>query len=288
VIATAMLLVINGLMLGALYALAAIGLSLIFGVMGALNLSHGSLLAIAVFIAYSLYLLFGNIVVAAIIAVLLVSLIGIVIERGAIYPFRAWEMRLIVITIGIGKILEQIIYNIWGPIYITNPIYVPGSLEVLGTTISAYRVILFLLSIALITLLWIFIQKSKWGKAIRAIAQDEEAASIYGVNIKRVRALTFAIASALAAIAGVLLSSIYMFRSASGWEYLLIALSITIVGGLGDIRGAIIASFMLGIMESCIGYFISPLWRTTAYFIFIVVVLTIKPSGLSGLWRGRS
>jgi len=288
VIATAVQLVINGLMLGALYALAAVGLSLIYGVMGVLNLSHGSLLTMAVFITYSLYLLSGNVLAATILAVVLVAVIGMAIEKGAVYPFRAWEMRLLVITFGIGKVLEQIIYVVWGPIYITTPIYVPGSLEILGVTISAYRMILLVLSIALMTGLWIFIQRSKWGKAIRAIAQDEEAASIFGVNVKRVRTLTFALASALAAIAGTLLSSIYMFRSASGWEYLLIALSITIVGGLGDIRGAVVASFMLGVMESCIGYFVSPLWRTTAYFIFIIIVLTVKPSGLSGLWRGRS
>lgn len=287
-ITTAVQLVISGLMLGALYALVAVGLSLIFGIMGVVNLSHGSLLAMAVFVTYSLYLLSGNILAAAILAVLLVSIIGMAIERGGVYPFRAWEMRLLVITFGVGKILEQIIYVVWGPIYITNPIYVPGSLEILGVTMSTYRVVLLVLSIALIIGLWIFIQRSKWGKAIRAIAQDEEAASIFGVSVKRVRTLTFALASALAAIAGILLSSIYMFRSASGWEYLLIALCITIVGGLGDMRGAIVASFMLGVVESCIGYFVSPLWRTTAYFIFIIIVLIIKPSGLSGLWRGRS
>jgi len=276
-------------MLGAIYALAAVGLSLIFGIMGVVNLSHGSQLALAAFITYMLYLFTSNIFVAGASAILLVFLLGMVIEKVGVYPFRvSIPARLVVITFGIGKILEQIIYMTWGPTYITTPIYVPESLNILGIAIGIYRVILLILSITMILVLWIFIQKSRWGKAIRAIAQDEEAAAIYGVNIKWARTLTFALASALAAVAGIFLSSIYMFHSASGWEYLSIALSITIVGGLGDIRGAIIASFMLGIVESYIGYFISPLWRTTVYFILIIIILTTKPSGLSGLWRSRT
>lgn len=275
-------------MLGALYALAAVGLSLVFGVMEVVNLSHGSQLAMAAFITYSLYLLTNNILVAVTSAVLLVFLAGIVIEKGAVYPFRVAKTRVIVITFSMGKILEQIIYLVWGTTYITSPIYIPGSTTILGMTISLYRVSLLALSIMLILFLWIFIQKSRWGRAIRATAQDEEAAMIFGVNVKEVRTLTFALASALAAIAGILLSSIYMFHSASGWAYLSIALSITIVGGLGDIRGAIVASLLMGITESFIGYFISPLWRTTVYFILIIIILTIKPSGLSGFFKGET
>jgi len=279
-------LIFNGLMLGSLYALAAVGLSLIFGIMGVVNLSHGSQLAMAVFISFWLYSwLRCDIITAAVLSVLLVFLIGLFIERVAIYPFRAEEMKLIVMTFGLGKILEQIIYLIWGPIYITTPIYISGSIDLFGVTLVIYRVFLLIFSIALILLLWIFIQRFKLGKAIRAVAQDEEAAAIYGVNVRWIRTLTFAIASALAAVAGVFLSSIFMFQSASGWEYLSIALSITIVGGLGDIRGAIVASFIMGLVESCIGYFISPLWRATVYFVLIIIILTIKPSGISGLFR---
>lgn len=281
-------LTLNGLVLGALYALAAVGLSLIFGILGVVNLSHGSQLALASFIAYSLYLSTQNIAVTAACAILIVSLLGVLMERVGIYPFRASEMRVLVITFGMGKVLEQAIYLTWGPTYITSPIYVPGLLDFLGVTITLYRVILLVLSAALILALWVFILKSKLGRAIRAVAQDEEAAVILGVDIKRIRMLTFALASALAAIGGIFLSSIYMFHPASGWEYLLIALSITIVGGLGDVRGAIIASFILGITESFIGYFVSPVWRTTVYFALIVIILVTKPSGLSGLLRGRS
>lgn len=284
-----MQLILNGLTLGALYALATVGLSLIFGILGVVNLSHGSQLVMAAFITYSLYnWLSRNIFAAAISAVLFVFFVGMIIEKAGVYPFRGSEMRLLVITFGIGKILEQILYLIWGPTYITSPIYISGTLDLLGMTVGLYRVMLLALSIILILMLWIFIQKSKWGKAIRAVAQDEEAAAILGVNIKRIRTLTFAFASALAAIAGIFLGSIYMFHSASGWEYLLIALSITIVGGLGDVRGAIIASFIMGITESYIGYFASPIWRTTVYFILIIIILTTKPSGLAGLLRGRT
>lgn len=272
---------LSGLTLGALYALAAVGLSLIFGIMGVVNLSHGSLLIMAAFVTYTLYnWLAGNIVAAAVSAILFVSVLGVIIERSSVYPIRASELRVLVATFGVGKVLEQVIYLVWGPTYVTSPICIPGALSFFGISIGLYQLIVLGLSITLIALLWIFIRTSKLGKAIRAIAQDEEAALIYGVNVRQIRTLTFALASALAAVAGVFLGSIYMFHSASGWEYLLIALSITIVGGLGDVRGAILASFIVGVAEAYIGYFISPIWRTTVYFILIIIILVVKPSGL--------
>ncbi|MCX8204186.1 MAG: branched-chain amino acid ABC transporter permease [Candidatus Nezhaarchaeota archaeon] len=273
--------VLNGLTLGALYALMAIGLSLIFGIMGVVNLSHGSLLIMAAFVTYTLYhWLAGNVLVAATSSILLVFVLGMVIEKFSVYPVRVSELKVLVTTFGVGKILEQVIYLIWGPTYVTSPVYVSGTLSFFGVSIGLYQLMVFMLGVTLIALLWIFIQKSRLGKAIRAIAQDEEAALIHGVDVKWIRTLTFALASALAAIAGIFLGSIYMFHSASGWEYLLIALSITIVGGLGDIRGAILASFLVGVIEACIGYFISPIWRTTVYFVLIIVILATKPSGL--------
>lgn len=287
-IATIVQLTLNGLMLGALYALAAVGLSLIFGIMNIVNLSHGSLLAIAVFITSSLYSFSSNVLATIIMVVFITFALGVIIEKGFVYPFRTSEMMVLVITFGVGKIIEQILYLVWGPTYITTPIYISGSLNFLGVTVSNYRLALFILSVILMLALWIFIQKSKWGKAIRAVAQDEEAALIYGVNVKQIRTFTFALASALAAVAGIFLSSIYMFQPASGWEYLLIALSITIVGGLGDVRGAVLASFILGIAETYIGYFISPIWRTVVYFLSIIVILSLKPSGLIGFLRSES
>lgn len=280
-------LTLYGLLLGSLYALAAIGLTLIFGIMGVVNLSHGCLLATAAFITYSLHKWLGYNVAAAILAsIIILFIIGVIIERGAVYPFRAAEMTVIILTFLIGKALEQALYLIWGAIYIASPMRIPGSFDIFGTIVPVYQVVILALSVALISALWFLLQKTKFGRAVRAVAQDEEAASIYGVNISLVRILTFALASALAAIAGILLNSVYMFHMTSGWEYLLIALSITIVGGLGDVRGAIAASLVMGVAESFIGYLISPLWRTTVYFVLIIVILVIKPSGLAGLFRG--
>jgi len=284
-IATITELIFSGLVLGAIYALVSVGLSLIFGIMRVVNLAHGSLLVLGAFLSYYLYnIIIPNPFITTILAALTVFALGIFIERLAIYPFRAYEMRVLMITFGLGIIVEQVVLligalGLW-PMYITSRFYILGSIDLFGIKFSIQRLVLLGVSTILICGLWLFLTRSKLGKAIRTLAQDEEVAMIFGIAIERIRALTFALSSALAAIAGFLLNSIYMFHAHAGWEYLLIALAIVIVGGLGDVRGTIIAGIVLGLAESFVGYFISPSWRTTCFFISILITLMVRPSGI--------
>jgi branched-chain amino acid transport system permease protein len=274
-------LILSGLVLGAIYGLASVGLSLIFGIMRVVNLAHGSLLVLGAFIAYFLYnILIPNPYITTILAAITVFVLGLFIERLAIYPFRVSEMRVLMITFGLGIIIEQLILLGWGASYIMSPIYILGSIDLFGIKLSIQRLALLTVSVILICALWLFLTRSKLGKAIRTLAQDEEVAMIFGVAVERIRALTFALSGALAVIAGVLLNSIYMFQAHAGWDYLLIALAIVIVGGLGDIRGTIIAGIVLGLAESFVGYFISPSWRIICFFISIIITLMVRPSGI--------
>ncbi|MEM1539317.1 MAG: branched-chain amino acid ABC transporter permease [Candidatus Bathyarchaeia archaeon] len=273
--------IFSGLVMGAIYSLASVGLSLIFGIMRVVNLAHGCLLVLGAFIAYSLYyMLIPNTLITTILAALTVFMLGLFIERLAIYPFRASEMRVLMITFGLGIIIEQIILLRWGAMLIMSPFYILGSIDLLGIRLSTQRLVLLAVSVILICGLWLFLMKSKLGKAVRTLAQDEEVAMIFGVAIERIRALTFALSSALAVIAGILLNSIYMFQAHAGWEYMLIALAIVIVGGLGDVRGTIIAGILLGLAESFVGYLVSPSWKITCFFISIIITLMVRPSGI--------
>lgn len=277
-------LALRALLLGALYSIISVGFSLIFGVARILNFAHGIQLVFAAFLGYLFYNMIGDSITAALSTILISFFLGAAIEK-IIYPFRHPEIRTIMLTFGLGRILEQILYTVWGPIYIMYPLYISGSLKIFDISISTHRITLAAFAISITLLLWLFVTKTKLGKAIRAVAQDEEAAMIMGINIKRIRLITFALAGALAGIAGLLLNTIYMFHPAIGWEYLGIALSIVIFAGLGDVRGAIIAGFILSLTETLIGYFISPLWRTVAHFVIIIIILLVRPSGL---FRRRS
>ncbi|MEM2703718.1 MAG: branched-chain amino acid ABC transporter permease [Candidatus Bathyarchaeia archaeon] len=274
-------LILSGLVLGAVYALASVGLSLIFGIMRVVNLAHGSLLVLGAFVAYYLYeALIPNPIITTLLAALTVFVLGLFIERLAIYPFRVSEMRVLMITFGLGIIIEQVILLRWGAIYVMSRFYILGFIDLFGMKLSIHRLVLLVVSVILICGLWLFLTRSKLGKAIRTLAQDEEVAMIFGVAVERIRALTFALSSALAVIAGVLLNSMYMFQAHAGWEYLLIALTIVIVGGLGDVRGTIMAGIILGLAESFVGYFISPSWRIICFFISIIITLMVRPSGI--------
>ncbi len=278
-------LIFSGLVLGAIYALASVGLSLIFGIMRVVNLAHGSLLVLGAFISYYLYInITQNIFISTLLAALTVFALGLFIERLAIYPFRASEMRVLMITFGLGIIIEQICLllgalGLW-PMYIMSQSYIFESIDLFGIKLSVQRLVLLAISGFLIGGLWLFLTRSKLGKAIRTLAQDEEVAMIFGIAVEQVRSITFALSSALAVIAGILLNSIYMFHASVAWEYLLIALAIVIVGGLGDVRGCITAGIVLGLAESFVSYFIAPSWRAVCFFVSIIITLMFRPSGI--------
>ncbi|MEM2703933.1 MAG: branched-chain amino acid ABC transporter permease [Candidatus Bathyarchaeia archaeon] len=281
-------LVLWGIMFGSVYTIAGIGISFIRGVLGVLDLSYGSKLTLAAFLAFTLSAIIGvNPALVILIVLLLVAAISSIMARYLVYPFRVNEMRLLLITFSLGVIFEQLIYLIFGPNYIINRLfYIPGTLIFWGMKFPYQNLVIFLFSTIILLVFWVFLLKSKWGKAIRAVSQDEEAARLMGIDTKRVYIGVFVLSGILVAMAGIFLSSIYMFHTASGAEYLFVALSIIVVGGLGDLRGAVFSGFLLATIEMLVGYYVSSRWRLPIFFIAVVLTLVLRPKGIFRSARG--
>lgn len=276
-------LLLNGLALGALYAIASAGFSLIFGVMRVLNIAHGVFLVLSAYIAYFIYRCLGmGFVEGVAVAMFTIVVLGLLVEKLALYPLRAFKENLLILTLCIGITLEQIIYLTIGPVYIMVPALVSGTVNIYDVKVPLNRVVLLFLSSLIILCLWILLKRTRIGKAIRAIVQDEEVAVMYGVPVKRIRMITIGLSCILVSIAGILLNSIYMFDPSIGWEFMGIAIAVAIFGGLGNILGTMMAGFILGVVESFVGYFISTNLRLISYFISIFLVLLIRPKGVLG------
>jgi branched-chain amino acid transport system permease protein len=270
-------LIIGGVLLGILYGLASAGLSLIFGVLKIFNVAHGMILVLSAYINYFIIKQLGlSLTLSAMLTVLIIFCLGLLLNRFIVYPFRKQEEKILIITLCVGLIIEQIIYLIWGPTYLMGAQVNTWSINLFGTILPAYKPFILAITVVTFFMLWMFLKMTKLGIAIRATAQDEEAAMLFGASTTKIWNLSFALSCALAAVAGVLLNLVLMFTPTSGWDYTLIALAATTLGGLGNITRTMASGLILGIVESFIAYFISPSWRSIVFFVTILIALIVK------------
>lgn len=273
---------INGIQLSVFYALVAIGLSLVFGVAGIANLAHGELYMLGAYVVWLFYGLRGvNFVAAVLLAMLLVGGLGIVIERGIFKPLRGNVLGVAIISIGLMFILQVLVGQIWGlgyPKRVDAPIM--GALNIHGVFIGWQRVIVIFASALLLGMLWVFLQRTKLGRGIRASAQDSEAASLQGISINRSAALAMGIGSALTGAAGALMSPACAVHPYMGHMVLLIALIVVIVGGAGNLKGTVLTAILLGFLYTIITTVLDAVIANIASVLFMVLLLAIKPGGL--------
>jgi len=280
--------VFNGLIVGSVYCLIAIGLTMIFGVMRISNFAHGDFSMLGAYIA--LYFIavvsgwFGWIgsLVAATIGV---GIIGFFVER---FLFRRlltrWtDIDIIMLSIGLFILLENGARLVFGP----TPKMIPDpfgntSVNLLVVSTSTLRLLSFVISCVAIFLLQLFLIKTKVGVAIRATSQNRNAALLMGINISFIYSLTFVVGSALAGFGGVLYGTIFAIFPTMGAMPTLKAFAVTILGGMGNIRGAIFGGFILGVAETLGGNYISMQYKNAIGFIMIILVLLVIPNGLFG------
>lgn len=280
--------VFNGLIVGSLYCLIAIGLTMIFGVMRISNFAHGDFSMLGAYIA--LYFIavvsgwfgwIGSLVAAAI----GVGIIGFFVER---FLFRRlltrWtDIDIIMLSIGLFILLENGARLVFGP----TPKMIPDpfgntSVNLLVVSTSTLRLLSFVISCVAIFLLQLFLIKTKVGVAIRATSQNRNAALLMGINISFIYSLTFVVGSALAGFGGVLYGTIFAIFPTMGAMPTLKAFAVTILGGMGNIRGAIFGGFILGVAETLGGNYISMQYKNAIGFIMIILVLLFIPNGLFG------
>lgn len=275
--------VLSGILVGGLYALMAIGLTLVLGVMRVLNLAHGVFFMLGCFSCYFLLTQAAlNPVLALFLTVSIGFLIAISIERLVVRPTKKDLMRMCVATLSVAVLLEEAVRLNWGKIYrAVNP-YIRGTTDLVGVTFDNQRIVAFLLSLVIITGLVVCIKKSRFGRAMRMVQQDEDMAALLGVNVRFINTMVFGIAGALISAAAGLLSPLYMIYPSMGWPPLLKCFSIVILGGMGSIGGTIFAGFIFGVVEIGTAFFFGSQWAYGAVFLILVVILLSRPRGLFG------
>ncbi len=274
---------IYGAVSSAIYALLAVGFTLIFGVARILNLAHGSFYALGAYAAYVFTSVLNfPLIVAAPLAVLLVAGFGVMMERFLVRPLRASQLAVLMITLAVSLAVEQALFITFGSEYRNVPSFVADKISIGGVDIGGQRLLALVMSVLVLLFLWLFIQRTRLGAAILAVSQDPEAAQYMGIPTNRIFSIVIAISAGTAAFAGVLVSPFLTVQPTMGLLPMVKAFAIVIVGGLGSIPGSIIASLILGYSETIVAYLVSTSWTELVSLVAVVITLMIRPSGILG------
>lgn len=273
----------NGLIMGAIYALVAGGLTLIFGVMGIINAAHGEFLMVSMFIAYFAMTLFGVSPYAAIlIATPLMFVVGALIFRAFIVPvLDAPEINQILLTVGVSLLLQNLALLAFGGDYQSLKLpLAEQSLRLAGAVVTLPQALAFVLSLVTTVACWAVLRFTDYGRAARAVAQNRKGALLVGIDVRRVYLFAFAAGAACLGVAGPLLLPIYYVAPDVGSLFLLVAFVVVVMGGLGNFVGALVAGLIIGVVEMVAGLFVSSSLAPIANFIAFILVLVFRPQGL--------
>lgn len=274
----------NGIMLGSTYAIVALGLTLVYGILQIPNFAHGHMYMLGAYVCLFLMGVLGFGYWPALIAVaVIMSAAGVVLERLAYRPLMNQPpMSSFISALGALIVLENGVIALWGPQGQRIPNPYPDIFDVSGVTMSVQRVLVIGIAFLLIVLVQLFIKKTKVGSTIEAVAQNPEGAKLVGINVKRVSSLTFAISTGLAALAACLVAPIFILSPSMGALLGMKAFVIVILGGLGSVPGAILGGLILGLIEALGGGYLSSAYKDVFGFGALVLILAIKPLGLFG------
>jgi branched-chain amino acid transport system permease protein len=272
-----------GAIWGAIYSLIAVGFTLIFGVAGIINLSHGAFYMLGAYLAYTfMTILKINVILSTLMAVAAVALIGMAIDHFAIRPMRERHAYVLILTLALALFIQEIMYGFYGSHGKSVPNFMTGEIVLGGVFVSYQKLLTFIVGACLMVLFWLFIKKTRTGKSISAVAQNKDAAILVGIQYERVYLMAMGISAGLAAVAGVFIAPI-LEAVPTMWAFPLFkAFAIVIIGGLGSLGGAIITSFFLGYAETSVSMLLSANYADMVYLVAIILVLIFKPTGLSG------
>ncbi len=283
----------NGIFTGAMYALMALGFSLIWGILNLFNFGHGGLYMFGAYLTWVLVTKLGmNLILSIVVMFLVMFLLGMLIEVLLIRPlgkYRGkdeWMMGTVVVTLMVAIFFEAGSLSVFGGNFKTLPALIDKVLQIGSFRLSCQMIISFALAVFLIAAMWRFLKSTKSGLAMQAMAQESDGAQMVGINPSFIYILTFAISAAFAGAAGSLLAPIYNIYPGVGWQAFGKAFVVVMIGGLGSISGTIYAGFLLGLMESFSNIFISVKWTPVISFVFMILVLLVRPKGLFGIKEG--
>jgi branched-chain amino acid transport system permease protein len=288
---------INGLTIGSFYGLIALGYSMVYGVLKLINFAHGDFFALGSYLGYTVLVLgsawltahvglWGGLLVTVAVAALCLAVVGVVVERVAYRPiYPAGRLPAVVSALGASIILQNLIMIVWGPRYQAYPAKLVPNIHLTlgGINLSALQLLILAVSFALMAVLTVVIQRTTWGAAVRATALDRDTAALMGINFKKVIRFIFTLGPALGALTGVMVGMYYRQISFTmGWNYGLKAFTATILGGIGNLPGAMFGGLILGVLEMLGSAYISTAWKDVFVFLILILVLILRPNGLFG------
>ena len=278
--------VVDGVLSGGVYALMAAGLTLIFGVMDVINIAQGIMVVLGAYLSYALSVHLGLDLFATLVVTMpSLFVVGIAVEW--LFMRRLAERdrtaMSILVTYAVAIIIEGILIQVFGPDFVQlHAPYVDQSVHVLGFYLPYIYIYGFLLAVVLLGLIYALLYLTRFGQALRASLQDRRAAELIGIEVNKVRTITFGIGVAVTAAGGMVFGATNAFNPNSGYDLISRLLTIVILGGLGSIGGALVAAVFMLVVEDVVAVAWSPTWSTLVFFVVLVVVLTFRPSGLFG------
>jgi branched-chain amino acid transport system permease protein len=278
---------ISGLINGSTYALLAIGFSLIFGVARIINFAHTAFYMLAAYCIYVATQKLGfNPLWAMIAAIVLVTLLGMVTYKFIINPIREHESAVLIATIALGIIFQEILLNIFTGTYLSVPALIDGYFTMLGVKVFYQQLLTFCAALLILALLWALLSKTRVGLAIRSTAQDREVANLMGINEARVAMITMGLSVGLAALTGAVVVPLTIVEPSMWLSPLIMMLAVVVLGGLGSLKGSFIGAYILGFAEALV-VFLAPMGaflKGSVALSVMILVLLIRPEGLFGVY----
>jgi branched-chain amino acid transport system permease protein len=274
---------LHGLVFGAALGLVALGLTVIFGLLGVMNFAHGELYMLGAYAGIVVIGVTQSFWVALLVAPLLVGLLGAITEITTLRPlYRREPLYGLILTFGLALVFREGARQVWGGDMRRILPPVTGSTPLLGMTYPNYRLFLLVIATLLLVGIWLFFTRTRAGILVRAAVQDAEMLDGLGVNVPRVFTLTFAGSAALAALAGLLLAPVFTVYPQMGVELILLAFIVVILGGMGSMGGSVVAAFVIGIAQSLLTLWMNPQRVAIAIFGIMILVLIVRPRGFFG------
>ncbi len=277
--------ILDGIMIGGIYTLVSLGLTIIFGVMRIINFAHGEYLMLAMYACFWLFTLTGlDPYVSIIIVAPLMFITGMATYRLVIHPIiNASELAHVFATLGLSIALQGLALYFWHADFRSVPTVYASKTIILGSNfVNLTRFVALLVAIATVIALSLFFKKTYLGKAIRAATQNRIAAQLMGVDLTKIYMITFGLGMAILGLAGGVLMPVYEVFPTIGGLFVLVTFVVVILGGLGSIVGALVGGLLIGLIESISGFFIAPALKEGVYFIIFVLILLFRPTGILG------
>lgn len=271
---------VDGLVWGCIVALIALGLSLIFGIMRIINMAHGDMYMVGAVLAVIVANRFGTLWLALAIAPLVLGLTAMPVERWLLRPYEGKPLATMVGTLGLSFIIQQLVLITWGGTPATVPSPMSFIVRVAGVPIPGYRFVAAGIGLGLIAFLWVLIYRTRFGLLLRATIDQPKIADACGIDTSQVRAISFGLGAALAAVGGVLASPIRNVFYLMGSDVLLFAFIVVIIGGLGSLTGTLVAAILLSGMEGLLSAFLQPVDARILIFLLMTAAIVVRPQGV--------